>query len=111
MGFKLKPSYVIDNTPIYRVTDEDGVVGRATKSGVILINKNVKDPKLEKQVICHEKVHIDQMKKGLITYDDKYMYHRKSSNQPFKKIKRSKKADGNPNHWWEKQAYNKCKYK
>ena len=37
MGFKLKPSYVIDNTPIYRVNDENGVVGRATKSGVILI--------------------------------------------------------------------------
>jgi hypothetical protein len=102
MAFKIKPGYKIDNTPIYTVDEEKGVVGRAGKNLTITVSS---------RVICHEKVHIDQMKKGLITYDDNYMYHRKSRNKPFKKIKRSKKADGNKNHWWEKQAYNKCKYK
>ena len=103
MAFKIKPGYKIDNTPIYTVDEEKGVVGRAGKNLTITVSSRVKDLKLMKQVICHEKVHIDQMKKGLITYDDNYMYHRKSRNKPFKKIKRNKKA--------EKQAYNKCKYK
>ena len=111
MAFKLKPGYKIDNTPVYSVVEKDGVLGRAGKNLTITINEKIRDPKLRKQVMCHEKVHIYQMKAGLITYDDNYMYHRKSRNKPFKKIKRSKRADGYKKHWWEKQAYNKCKYK
>ena len=111
MAFKLKPGYKKDNTPVYSVVEKDGVLGRAGKNLTITINEKIRDPKIRKQVMCHEKVHIYQMKAGLITYDDNYMYHRKSRNKPFKKIKRSKRADGNKNHWWEKQAYNKCKYK
>ena len=32
MGFKLRPGYKVDNTPIYTVKEEDGVVGRAGKN-------------------------------------------------------------------------------
>ena len=58
MAFKLKPGYNIDNTPIYTVDEEKGVVGRAGKNLTITVSSRVKDPKLMKQVICHEKVHI-----------------------------------------------------
>ena len=40
-------------------------------------------------------VHINQMKNGLITYDDDYMYHRKSKESDLlKKLRRSKRTDG-----------------
>ena len=67
MAFKIKPGYKIDNTPIYTVREKDGVVGRAGKNLTITISDKVKDPKLRKQVVCHEMVHIKQMKNGLIT--------------------------------------------
>ena len=58
MAFKLKPGYKIDNTPIYSVSEKDGVLGRAGKNLTITINEKIRDPKLRKQVMCHEKVHI-----------------------------------------------------
>lgn len=109
MAFKMKPPYEIDNTPVYTVKEEEGVLGRAQKCGSITINVNVTDPQQKKEIIEHEKVHLQQMKDGLIWYDDNYMYHRKSKKDKWKKVKRSKSADGNKNHWWEKEAYKKEK--
>ena len=45
MAFKLKPPYKIDNTPVYYVKEEDGVLGRAQLCGSITINDKVRDPK------------------------------------------------------------------
>jgi hypothetical protein len=40
MAFKLNnPPYTIDNTPIYQVDMEDGVMGKANNNGTIIINK------------------------------------------------------------------------
>ena len=39
MGIKLKPPYKIDNTPIYRTLDEDGILGLANKNGTIRVHK------------------------------------------------------------------------
>ena len=42
MAFKIKPPYVIDNTPLYHLDfEEDGLLGRADKNGSILINKKI----------------------------------------------------------------------
>ena len=68
MAFKLKPGYKIDNTPIYSVSEKDGVLGRAGKNLTITINEKIRDPKLRKQVICHENVHINQMNAFLRRY-------------------------------------------
>ena len=60
MAFKIKPPYVIDNTPLYHLDfEEDGLLGRADKNGSILINKNITDPKQKASVIRHEKVHLN----------------------------------------------------
>ena len=38
MAFKITPPYSMDNTPIYNVNMEDGVMGKANKNGSILVN-------------------------------------------------------------------------
>ena len=102
MAFKLNnPPYFIDNTPIYNVNLENGVLGKADKNGSILINKNITDPKQIQKVIEHEKVHIDQMKRGDLDYNDSAVFWKG------KKYPRSKMKEGAKNLPWEKEAYGK----
>ena len=103
MAFKLRSSEKeIDNTPIYRVDMEDGVLGMANKNGSILINKNL-SPLKEKEVIKHEMIHVDQIKRGDLTYDDKNVYWKG------KRYSRSAMDEGNKKLPWEKEAYTKTK--
>ena len=106
MSFKLKSPYNVDWTPIYRTLDEDGVLGLANKNGTIRIHKDIRGEQL-KETIDHEKVHIDDIKKGLLWYDDDYMYTRKSTKTPFKKIKRGENIDGAEHLEHEKRANKK----
>jgi hypothetical protein len=105
MAFKLQnPPYAIDNTPIYRVDMENGVLGKANKNGTIILNNNL-NTNQEQDVIDHEMVHIDQMKRGDLDYDDNYVYWKG------KKYSRAQMSEGSPNLAWEKEAYNKTKKK
>jgi len=102
MAFKLtNPPYKIDNTPIYHVDMEDGVMGKANNNGTIIINKDVPLNKLQ-EVIDHEMVHIDQMKRGDLNYDDKYVYWKG------KKYSRAQMQEGAKNLPWEDEAYKKA---
>ena len=99
MAFKLNnPQYTVDNTPIYHVDMEDGVMGKANNNGTIIINKDVPINKIQ-DVINHEKVHIDQMKRGDLDYDDKYVYWKG------KKYSRAQMQEGAKNLPWEDEAY------
>ena len=99
MAFKLNnPPYIINNTPIYRVDMEDDVMGKANNNGTIIINKNVPLNKVQ-DVVNHEMVHIDQMKRGDLDYDDKNVYW-KGKTYP-----RSKMNEGAKNLPWEDEAY------
>lgn len=100
MAFKIKPPFPIDNTPIYMVDLEDGVVGKADRNGSILIDKNVQ-PNEQDRVIAHEKVHLDQMKRGDLDYDDNYVYWKG------KKYSRADMEEGSPNLAWEAEAWSK----
>lgn len=100
MAFKLRSSEKeIDNTPIYRVDMEDGVLGMANKNGSILVNNNL-SPLKEKEVIKHEMIHVDQIKRGDLTYDDKNVYWKG------KKYSRKTMDEGSRKLPWEKEAYN-----
>lgn len=106
MAFKMKMGKLsLDNTPIYQIDEEEGVMGRANKNGSITLNKNL-SPLEQEDVIRHEKVHLDQMERGDLDYDDKHVYWKG------KKMPRSKMDEGNKNLPWEKEAYkaNKLKY-
>ncbi len=101
MAFKLtNPPYTMDNTPIYHVDMEDGVMGKANNNGTIIINKDV-DPSRMQDVINHEMVHIDQMKRGDLDYDDKYVYWKG------KRYSRAQMQEGNRTLPWEAEAYEK----
>ena len=102
MAFKITPPYSMDNTPIYNVNMEDGVMGKANKNGTIILNKDL-DPSQCNKVIAHEKVHIDQMKRGDLDYDDKYVYWKG------KKYSRAQMQEGAKNLPWEAEAYRKVK--
>ena len=99
MAFKLNnPPYKIDNTPIYQVDMEDGVMGKANNNGTIIINKDVPINKIQ-DVINHEKVHINQMKRGDLDYDNENVYWKG------KKYSRAQMQEGAKNLPWEAEAY------
>ena len=101
MAFKMKPApFKMDETPVYYVDMEDGVLGKANNNGTIIIDKNL-SPAQAKNVIKHEQVHIDQMKRGDLDYDDNYIYWKGRI------IPRSSIKEGDKNLPWEKEAYNK----
>ena len=102
MAFKITPPYSMDNTPIYNVDMEDGVMGKANKNGTIILNKDL-DPSQCEKVIAHEKVHIDQMKRGDLDYDDNNVYWKG------KKYSRAQMQEGAKNLPWEAEAYRRVK--
>tara|TARA_R110001606_G_scaffold102532_2_gene224900 strand:- start:1616 stop:1924 length:309 start_codon:yes stop_codon:yes gene_type:complete len=102
MAFKLdKPPYSSNSTPIYRVGMEDGVLGKANNNGTIILRQGM-TLEQEDEVIDHEMVHIDQMLRGDLDYDEKYVYWKG------KKIPRSSMKEGAKNLPWEKEAYDKA---
>ena len=104
MGFIMKGApYNNDNTPIYSIDMEDGVLGKANNNGTIVINKDIKDSKKIQDVVDHEKVHIQQMKDGRLNYDDNNVYWEG------KKYSRASMKEGAKNLPWEKEAYTKTK--
>ena len=104
MGFIMKGApYSTDNTPIYNVDMEDGVLGKANNNGSITLNNKLKDPEQMDDVIDHEMVHIDQMKRGDLDYDDNSVMWKG------KKYSRASMKEGAKNLPWEKEAYNKTK--
>ena len=101
MGFIMKGApYSNDNTPIYSINMEDGVLGKANNNGTIILNKDLKPHQIP-EVVAHEKVHIDQMRRGDLDYDDDYVYWQG------KKYSRATMKEGAKNLPWEKEAYNK----
>ncbi len=104
MGFTMKGApYGSQDTPIYSVDMEDGVLGKANNNGTIVINSKLKDPKQIQEVIDHETEHIIQMRDGRLDYDKENVYWEG------KTIPRSSIEEGAKDLPWEKEAYNNTK--
>ena len=106
MAYKMKMGKLsMDNTPIYQMDTEEGVMGMANKNGSIIVDKNL-SPLEQEDVVRHEKIHLDQMERGDLDYDNNNVYWKG------KKIPRSTMDEGDKNLPWEKEAYraNKLKY-
>ncbi len=99
----MKPSeYILDNTPIYSVGMDGNVLGMAQSNGAILINKDLSPLELRKsKTISHEKVHIDQMKRGDLNYTDTHVMWKG------KKYSRAAMQEGSKKLPWEVEAYKK----
>ena len=101
MAFKLSnPPYDTNNVPVYNVPMEDDVMGKANNNGTIILNDNL-DPLECEKVIDHEMVHIDQMKRGDLDYDNENVYWKG------KKYSRADMEEGAKNLPWEAEAYKK----
>ena len=100
MAFKINPPYTLDNTPIYNVDMEDGILAKANNNGSIIISNKLHPNKMG-EIINHEKVHIDQINRGDLNYDEKYVYWKGKKNL------RSKMQEGNKKLPWEAEAYRK----
>jgi len=99
--FTISPFYQLDNTPVYNVDMEDGVLGKANRNGSIIVSKDL-DPDKAKEVVDHEKVHLDQMNRGDLDYDDENVYWKG------KKYSRKQMKEGAKNLPWEKEAYKRA---
>jgi len=86
------------NTPIYERDLEQGVMGEANNNGTILVNKDL-SPLQKQKVVDHEMVHIDQMNRGDLNYDNNNVYWKG------KKYSRASMVEGAKNLPWEKEAY------
>ena len=100
-GFKINPPFQGDNTPIYATDLEEGVLGKANNNGTILVSDKITDPQERQSVIEHEKVHIDQMKRGDLDYDEDNVYWKG------KKYSREDMKEGAKDLPWEAEAYKK----
>tara|TARA_R110000737_G_scaffold80952_1_gene113320 strand:+ start:335 stop:760 length:426 start_codon:yes stop_codon:yes gene_type:complete len=72
MAFKINPPFDLSDlsTSIFeRDMGEDPVFARTPKNGVIVLNKDLKNPVEKAKTIAHEKVHIDQYKSGELDYE------------------------------------------
>jgi len=99
MAFKLNnPPYKIDNTPIYHVDMEEGVMGKANNNGTIIINKDLNPSQID-DVVAHEKIHIEQMERGDLDYDNENVYWKG------KTYSRADMAEGAKDLPWEAEAY------
>ena len=99
MAFKLEPPFK-KTSPVYERELEEGCLGKGNKNGTILIDPDQSEEAKE-SVIEHEEVHIDQIKRGDLWYDDNAVYWKG------KKYPRSKMKEGAPDLPWEKEAYTK----
>jgi len=89
-------------TPILHKNLGKGILGEANRDGSIFLDKSVKNnPELKEEAIAHEKVHLDQMKRGDLDYDDGNVYWKG------KKYSRKKMKEGSDNLPWEAEAYEK----
>ena len=88
------------NTPVYHRDIDGGALGMANNNGTIIVNPDI-DPEQEEGVIEHEKVHLDQMERGDLKYDET------SVTWKGKKYLRKTKDEGNKSLPWEKEAYKK----
>ena len=90
--------------PVIKKDLEDGVIAEANNDGTIYLDKKVKNnTPLAKEAIAHEMVHMDQMARGDLDYnDDKVFWKGKSYD-------RDDMNEGSKNLPWEKEAYNKTK--
>tara|TARA_R100000700_G_C3097291_1_gene95939 strand:+ start:188 stop:526 length:339 start_codon:yes stop_codon:yes gene_type:complete len=111
MGFKLKTLGQLlglneqtstRTNPVFEKQLGKNIRGEANRDGTIFVDKGLSQKEINKTV-AHEKVHMDQMARGDLYYDNTYVYWKG------KKYKRSEIKEGSKNLPWEKEAYKKTK--
>ena len=90
--------------PVIKKDLDSGVIAEANNDGTIYLDKSVKnDSPLAKEAIAHEMVHMDQMSRGDLNYNDDKVFWKG------KEYDRDDMNEGSKNLPWEKEAYDKTK--
>tara|TARA_B110000003_G_C16299852_1_gene398407 strand:- start:250 stop:588 length:339 start_codon:yes stop_codon:yes gene_type:complete len=90
------------DAPVIKKDLEPGVQAEANKDGTIYVDKSVDiNSKSGKETIEHEEVHLDQMERGDLDYDDENVYWKG------KTYSRQQMNEGSQGLPWEKEAYDK----
>ena len=84
--------------PVIEKDLEEGVVAEANNDGTIFVDKDASNHK-KLEAIAHEKVHMDQMERGDLAYDDDNVYW-KGEVYP-----RNEMQEGAKNLPWEEEAW------
>ena len=91
-----------NNNNEYPVIEKDnlepGVVAEANQDGTIFVDADVSDKK-KAEAVEHEKVHMNQMERGDLSYDDKNVYWKG------KTFAREEMEEGAKNLPWEQEAW------
>ena len=107
MGFKLgsekRKIRTPQKTPILKKKLDKGILAEANKDSTIFIDSSLKDPKIRKYAVDHEREHIEQIKKGDLNYDNKNVYWKGQT------IARAELEEGNSELPWEKPIYEQVK--
>ncbi len=86
-------------TPVIIKDDlEEGVQAEANRDGTIFVSSDLPESKVQ-DAVNHEKVHLDQMKRGDLDYDDNNVYWKG------KTYSRADMEEGAKNLPWEAEAY------
>ena len=92
----------VPGVPVIRKKLEGGVKAEANIDGSIFLDDDVSPKSKEgKEAIAHEKVHLNQMKRGDLDYDDDFVYWKG------KKYSREQMKEGAQDLPWEAEAYSK----
>ena len=92
------------NAPVIKKDLDPGIEAEANKDGTIFVDKSVDlNSKKGEEVVKHEMVHLDQMQRGDLDYDDEHVYWKG------KEYDRDDMNEGAKDLPWEKEAYNKTK--
>ena len=68
MKFTIQPFYESNPASVVNVPmDDEKELGRIEKPGTILVNKDITDHKKLANVINHENIHINQLKRGALS--------------------------------------------
>ena len=108
MAFKMKglPGFHSSGTPILKKDLGKNIVAEANRDGTIFVDKSTSLSSAKgTEAVEHEKVHLDQMKRGDLDYNDEDVKWKG------KKYSRSKMKEGAHNLPWEAEAYDKTKRK
>jgi hypothetical protein len=118
MGYKMRSSisemlglneeHSTPDIPVVEESMPKNVWGYASVDRVVHINNKLNKEDKAKAVE-HEKEHVMQMRKGLVSYDHENVYYRTHPLKQFTAYPRDEMKEGAHNLPWEKDVYNKTK--
>tara|TARA_Y100001937_G_scaffold48392_1_gene67537 strand:+ start:1367 stop:1756 length:390 start_codon:yes stop_codon:yes gene_type:complete len=116
MGYKMKTSISkllginaelsTYDVPVFEKNLPKKILGTANIDRTIYVDKRLSE-KDKKDVVEHEKMHINQFRSGEVSYDSKNIYYRKTPFSPIQKILRDSIQEGAHNLPWEASIYKK----